>query len=141
MRTPYARVEVFRVVVTDKSGNERTFEFQKREITLGRGEKSDVVLNDGGVSRYHARIVEKDGKHILFDLRSDNGVYVNKKRVRSPIVISDRDEIRIGTFMLRIDQDAKSKEEKGRIACPRCGGKLAFKNLADYCPACNVAFM
>lgn len=132
---------MLRVVVTDKGGKERTLEFQKREITLGRGEKSDVVLNDGTVSRYHARIVEKDQKRILVDLRSDNGVFVNKKRLRAPMVISDRDEIRIGTFSLRVVQDeAGAGREKGRIACPKCGGKLAFKNLADYCPACNLAF-
>jgi pSer/pThr/pTyr-binding forkhead associated (FHA) protein len=140
MRKPYAFQVVLRVVVTDKGGKERAFEFQKREVTLGRGEKSDVVLNDGTVSRYHARIVEKDGKHILVDLRSDNGVFVNKKRLRAPMVISDRDEIRIGAFSIRVIQDELGPNQKGRIACPKCGGKLAFKNLADYCPACNLAF-
>src|SRR4051812_26364425 len=102
-----------RVLITDKGGNERTLEFAKREITLGRGDKSDVILDDAAVSRYHAKIVEKDGKHILMDLKSDNGVFVNKKRVRTPVVVSDRDEIRIGTFFLRVTHHGKGLHEKG----------------------------
>ena len=133
---------MIRIVITDKHGKQRAQEFAKKEITIGRAEKSDLVLDDGTVSKYHARIVEKDKKHILVDLRSDNGVYVNKKRVRTPQVISERDEIRIGTFVIKLSQDAiqSNGTDKGRVACPRCGGPLRFKNLADYCPACDMPF-
>lgn len=134
---------MIRVVITDKHGTQRAHQFAKREVTLGRAEKSDVVLDDGTVSKYHARIVEKDKKHILVDLRSDNGVFINKKRLRAPQVISDRDEIRIGTFLIKVTHEPLTNlpGEKGRTVCPRCSGPLAFKNLADYCPACDLAFV
>lgn len=133
---------MIRVVITDKRGRQRAHEFAKREVLFGRAEKSDVVLDDGTVSELHARIVEKDKKHILVDLKSDNGVFVNKRRLRTPQVISEKDEIRIGTFLIKVTRDgaAASPPEKGRVACPRCGGPLAFRNLADYCPACDTAF-
>lgn len=132
---------MFRVVVTDKHGSQRTLQFAKREITIGRGPKSDVVLDEGAVSKYHARVVEKDDRHILVDLKSDSGVFVNKKRLRVPQVISERDEIRIGSFTLRVARSGVSDpSSKGRTQCPRCGGKLAFRALADYCPACDLVF-
>jgi pilus assembly protein CpaF len=134
---------VIRVLVTDREGKQRAHEFAKKEVTLGRAHKSDVVLDEDTVSKYHARIVEKDGKLILLDLHSDSGVFVNRKRLRTQQVVSDRDEIRIGPFMVRVTKQsvAASPPEKGRTVCPRCGGPLAFKNLADYCVACDVAFV
>lgn len=133
---------MIRVVVTDKHGSQRAQEFAKREVTIGRAEKSDLVLDDGTVSKYHARIVEKDEKLILVDLRSDSGVFVNRRRLRSPQVISAQDEIRIGSFLLKLapDRSGSAAVSKGRVACPKCGGPLRFRNLADYCPACNLPF-
>jgi pSer/pThr/pTyr-binding forkhead associated (FHA) protein len=134
---------VIRVLVTDKEGKQRSHEFAKREVTLGRANKSDVVLDEDTVSKAHAKIVEKDGKHILVDLHSENGVFVNRKRLRSPQIVSDRDEIRIGPFLIRITKNnlSAAPPEKGRTVCPRCGGPLTFRNLADYCVACDMAFV
>jgi pSer/pThr/pTyr-binding forkhead associated (FHA) protein len=135
---------MIRIVVIDKLGRQRAHHCAKREVTLGRGDKSDVVLDELEVSKIHARVVEKQGKHILVDLNSDNGVFVNRRRIRTPQVISQQDEIRIGTFVLRISAEVqvepKADIEAGRTVCPRCGGPLAFKNLADYCAACDLAF-
>jgi pilus assembly protein CpaF len=132
-----------RIVVIDRDGKQRSHHFIKREVTLGRSDKSDVILDDGAVSKLHARVVEKQGKHILVDLKSDNGVFVNQRRIHTPQVVSHQDEIRIGTFKLRIDKQGLEAVpvEAGRTVCPRCGGKLSFRNLADYCSACDVAFV
>jgi len=37
---------------------------------------------------------------ILEDLDSKNGTYVNARKVTSPVQLSDRDEIRVGTVRL-----------------------------------------
>jgi pilus assembly protein CpaF len=134
---------MIRIVVIDKEGKQRAHHFAKREVTLGRGDKSDVILDDGAVSKLHARVVEKQGKHILVDLKSDNGVFVNRRRIHTPQVVSQQDEIRIGGFVIRVsaESNAEITVEAGRTVCPRCGGKLVFKNLADYCAACDLAFV
>jgi pilus assembly protein CpaF len=134
---------MMRIVVIDREGKQRAHHFAKREVTLGRGDKSDVILDDGAVSRHHARVVEKQGKHILVDLKSENGVFVNRRRIHTPQVVSQQDEIRIGTFVIRVSAESVQEVpvEAGRTVCPRCGGKLAFRNLADYCAACNLPFV
>jgi DNA-binding NtrC family response regulator len=56
--------------------------FEKDEITIGAMEDNDVVLRDDTVSRYHCKIVQEDTGYVLHDLRSTNGTFVNKVRIR-----------------------------------------------------------
>jgi DNA-binding NtrC family response regulator len=56
--------------------------FDKEEVRLGSMEDNDVVLADDTVSRYHAKIVQEDTGYVLVDLRSTNGTFINKVRVR-----------------------------------------------------------
>ncbi len=56
--------------------------FDKEEISLGAMEDNDVVLNDDTVSRYHCKIVQEDTGYVLVDLRSTNGTFINKTRIR-----------------------------------------------------------
>ena len=56
--------------------------FDKDEITLGAMEENDVVLRDDTVSRYHCKIIQEDTGYVLVDLRSTNGTFINKVRIR-----------------------------------------------------------
>lgn len=52
-------------------------------LAIGRDPKCDLQLVAQEVSRQHARIVEDGkGRHVLVDLDSGNGTYVDGKRVR-----------------------------------------------------------
>lgn len=58
-----------------------------RRVTLGRSCDADVQLLDGGVSRQHAQIVESiEGRHILVDLDSTNGTFIDGRRVRRHVL-------------------------------------------------------
>jgi len=65
----------------------------------------------GNVSKRHARIVLKDGKFIIVDLKSTNGTYVNGRKITSPLVVKDSDKIYIGDFIVGVDEAAS---ERGR---------------------------
>jgi DNA-binding winged helix-turn-helix (wHTH) protein len=67
---------------------------------VGRAPDAAVQLDAPGVSRCHARIVVSGGEATLEDAESKNGTYVNGVRVASPTVLSDGDEIRLGTLVL-----------------------------------------
>src|SRR4051812_47287201 len=56
--------------------------FEKDEIRIGAMEDNDLVLRDDTVSRYHCKVVQEDTGYVLVDLRSTNGTFVNKVRVR-----------------------------------------------------------
>ena len=51
---------------------------------IGRGPNNAVVLQDPmkGVSREHAEIRLIDGRYVLVDLGSENGIWVAGRRVR-----------------------------------------------------------
>jgi pSer/pThr/pTyr-binding forkhead associated (FHA) protein len=46
-------------------------------MILGRHGRCDIVIDQAGVSRRHARITESDGRYRLIDLGSMNGTYVD----------------------------------------------------------------
>jgi ABC-type multidrug transport system ATPase subunit/CRP-like cAMP-binding protein len=69
---------------------------ERREITIGRLETSDVVVDDPQASALHARIIATDGVWKIVDEGSDSGTYVNRRRVESA-TLAEGDEILVGT--------------------------------------------
>ncbi|MDW8245610.1 MAG: FHA domain-containing protein, partial [Sandaracinaceae bacterium] len=94
---------MFRVVITEKGGAQRTLEFDKSEISIGRVQGNDIILPKGNVSKKHSRIVYKDNRFIVVDLKSTNGTYVNGRKLTSPAVVRPGDKIYIGDFILTLD--------------------------------------
>jgi hypothetical protein len=71
-------------------------------LLIGRHERCDIVLRDATVSREHARLVFRDHKWIIQDLRSRNGTIVNGVRVgRSELCPGDL--LALGDERLRVD--------------------------------------
>jgi hypothetical protein len=77
----------------------RTFSLAKPVVTLGRLPESDVVVEDPGASRQHARISNADGQYVLVDLGSTNGTLVNDEPVAER-ALDDGDRITIGETVL-----------------------------------------
>ena len=99
---------MFSITVTEKGGEQRRLDFDKPEITIGRVQGNDVILPKGNVSKRHARIVLKDGKFIIVDLKSTNGTYVNGRKITSPLVVKHSDKIYIGDFIVGVDEAASA---------------------------------
>lgn len=65
--------------------------------TLGRVQQNDVVVNDPGVSRSHAVIVQSGQCYYLRDLASTNGTFVNQRNISSEdYSLETGDRIRLG---------------------------------------------
>lgn len=67
------------------------------EMTLGRNPNCSIFLNDMTVSRENAVITFENGCHVIRDLRSYNGLWVNNKNVNAKALKSG-DIIQIGAF-------------------------------------------
>ena len=65
------------------------------ELTIGRGEKNNVVLDSPIVSGKHAKIKRMGTDYHLIDMGSTNGTYVNSEAIKE-CVLKNRDEIVIG---------------------------------------------
>lgn len=101
------RVVRFRLV---HRGREAALE--SGEYTIGRAPGSDLFLDDSLVSRRHARLLVNDTTALLEDLGSENGVFVNERRIRRSVRLADGDLILIGneeiTFFVGPDNERPS---------------------------------
>jgi pilus assembly protein CpaF len=87
---------MFLVTLAEKGGGTEQIEFEKNEITIGRLVGNDIVLAKGNVSKYHSKVVAKDGRLIILDMKSTNGTFVNGKKIAAPQVLKPTDKIYIG---------------------------------------------
>src|SRR5437773_7357436 len=71
------------------------------ELSVGRTEGNDLVLNHPSVSRKHARIESRNDKIWIIDLKSTNGVKVNGNLVTES-QINAGDKILIGSVQLEV---------------------------------------
>ncbi len=87
----------------DKSG--RQYRLNDATTRIGRLADNDIVLDDTDVSRHHALITDTGTGFVITDLRSTNGVEVQRNRIRPSATLADGDHIRIGgqefTFEIR----------------------------------------
>jgi transcriptional regulator with GAF, ATPase, and Fis domain len=81
---------------------DRELEFEKDNYFIGRDEGNDLVLEDGSISRVHAKIVHDPSGWSIHDLNSTNGVYINNAKVKE-MPIKPGDVLVLGeyTFIVR----------------------------------------
>jgi pSer/pThr/pTyr-binding forkhead associated (FHA) protein len=93
---------LFAVIVHGPEGQQR-YEFKQRDITIGRSSEGDIVLRRTDISRRHARILVREDRFIVLDLKSENGTYINSQRIGSPQVAQPSDQISIGDYTLYLE--------------------------------------
>lgn len=79
-------------------------------LTIGRAEENDVILEDDGVSRYHARCLYDNGSLWLQDAGSRNGVFVNDVRVTGHQALKVGDVIRIAEHLFEVRWEEVDEE-------------------------------
>lgn len=100
-----------RIVVKQKDGNTKEFQFAQGPISIGRGANSQVFLPDKAVSRQHAVIHSTDdGQWTIEDMGSSNKTFLNNKPVEKA-AIKHGDCLRITDFVIEIilEEDALSE--------------------------------
>src|ERR1700689_1267009 len=107
---------MFTIVISEKGGAERRETFEKSEISVGRVQGNDLMLPKGNVSKHHARLLSRDGRFIVTDLKSTNGTYVNGRKTSQATIVREGDKIYIGDFVLRVET---GQGASGADAVPR----------------------
>ncbi len=79
-------------------------------MVIGRQTGADIVVQGPKVSRRHARVVREGDRFHLEDLGSSNGTFLNVKKLEAPLRLSHKDEIGIGSFLLRFEDKETSPE-------------------------------
>ena len=69
-------------------------------VTVGRSKSATVSIDDLMLSREHARIYLDGGRHVVSDLGSKNGTFLNGALLRQPESLKTGDRIKIGPASL-----------------------------------------
>jgi tetratricopeptide (TPR) repeat protein len=93
---------LFTISISEKGAAERRETFDKNEIYVGNDPGNEVMLPKGDVSGWHARILARDGRFIVSDLRSRHGTYVNGRKIAEATIVREGDKICIGTCVLQL---------------------------------------
>jgi pSer/pThr/pTyr-binding forkhead associated (FHA) protein len=84
------------------------------EISFGRTNLAQIVVNDASLSRLHATIFRENNQIWIADENSTNGVFVNGERIENEKLLQDKDEIRLGNdtnIFIEITEKVEVKHE------------------------------
>ncbi len=84
------------------------YQLDKERLQIGRGTTQDIRLKGRKASRYHAQIVNIDGKYYLQDLNSTNGTYINKQTITWHS-LTDGDHFKIADYVLLYHENDSSQ--------------------------------
>jgi hypothetical protein len=149
-----------RLVIVADDGSERVIELTERTVQIGRGPGNDIVLPDAhkGVSRTHAELRFRNGRCIIVDLQSQNGTYLNGRRIQHAEVPFDA-EIGVGSYRLRLEsmglvadseEDSEVDEPPSTVGFLQTGGEapsgvslpdMSFVRPAPRQPEATVALV
>lgn len=79
----------------------RDYTFVRESVSIGRDPQADIFLDNAGVSRNQARLLRTPDGWVIEDSQSSNGTWLNGRKVERER-LSDRDEVTIGKFSLRV---------------------------------------
>lgn len=78
---------------------------------VGRGAGCEIPLDDARVSRRHARIESREGRWLVADLGSKNGVSVDGRRVAGPVELPDACWLSLGGLLARFERLSEAERQ------------------------------
>jgi pSer/pThr/pTyr-binding forkhead associated (FHA) protein len=105
-----------------------------RTTLFGRRETADVSLTENAASSAHALIFVAEGKHLLRDLNSRTGTFVNGVKVHEH-VLSPGDVLRIGETTFRyVRTVGRKRDEQRAVTAPATAATAAAPAPAAAAP-------
>ncbi len=93
-------------------GSDERFSIDMNPWRIGRSKNNEMALHDESISRQHAEIHrDAEGRVVLTDLDSLNGVYVNDKKVKSSVLL-EGDMVDLGDVSFKYSLHDEDYEEQ-----------------------------
>lgn len=96
---------MYKLVISDDEGRTTVVPLVRDEITIGREEGNTIRLTERNVSRKHARLSRVDGRFVLEDIGSYNGIKVNGSRMGTEVDLGAGDQIVIGDYRIALESE------------------------------------
>src|SRR6185503_14341018 len=92
-------------------------QIDKDQAIVGREPSCDVFVNDGSVSRRHARLERRGSAWFVVDQGSANGTYLESQRV-SDALLRPGQELRFGAIPFKVELPGAMPTAEGTVLAP-----------------------
>ena len=96
-------------------------------MTIGRGNKADLMISHPTVSREHCRLFEKNGELVVQDNGSSNGTFVDGEKIVAAVVVQPGQILAIGPLTFRAEYEAPTSN----VSSATKSGPLADTQAID----------
>lgn len=96
----------------------RSINLKKGPMTIGRSANNDLVIDQPGISRYHARLEFDGQEYRVTDLNSTNGTFIDERRLPpgEPQVWLPGENLRLGEVWLRLERGGQAQTTRAFVA-------------------------
>ncbi|MEX0725144.1 MAG: SpoIIE family protein phosphatase [Planctomycetaceae bacterium] len=101
-----------------QGGESTPFDIAASPMVIGRHPECEVRLDSNMISRRHAQIVTDNGKHLIEDLGSGNGTFVNGQQIAEPTELKHDDRIKVGPILFRYAAEQASTPPSRKASAP-----------------------
>ena len=76
----------------------QVFDLDQSSIVVGRGEDTDILIDNPSMSRRHAEFRHEGDGWVVEDLGSSNGTFIGEERLEGPRAVQEGTEVAFGKF-------------------------------------------
>jgi serine phosphatase RsbU (regulator of sigma subunit) len=106
------------LVVLEGTARGKRLEIGAEPITIGRGQRQTLVVDDTDVSRLHARVTLVNNVVFAEDMQSTNGTFVDGEPISGAVTLKEGARLQMGGQVLKYErrsrQDVKKSQELER---------------------------
>jgi type III secretion system YscQ/HrcQ family protein len=120
-----------------ESEQKQSYQFEKREVLIGRGDDNDIPLGRPAVSRRHARIFAQGNAYLIEHLGSGTATYLNGRALKpaEPQPLADGDELLIFPYKLQAGVEEVWVREDGVQTAQGATKSSTTTQFGDEVPA------
>lgn len=111
-----------KITVLFNNQTQAEYNLEKDEHRVGRSADCDIVVDNMGVSRHHCSIVREGERWIVHDQGSNNGTFVNGKRIDGTYPLKNKERIVLGKHSLEYDEFGQASASAAATASVPAGG-------------------